>query len=706
MLAGVLGCSETGEQRGETQPDPVHVPGSVASPPAAEYAGSESCSGCHPVHSEAWRGSHHQLAMAIADDATVVGDFSAAGFEYHGTTSTFSRTGSGFVVRTDAASGKLQDFSVRYTFGVHPLQQYLLNGADGRLQALGIAWDARDVEQGGQRWYHLYPDEKVDHDHVLHWTGPGATWNFMCADCHSTALRKNYDRQTMAYDSSFAELSVGCEACHGPGSEHVSSAGKTRFADLTNQTTQISACAPCHSRRSQLAEGMQPGDDFFDFYSPSLLDQGLYFADGQILDEVYVYGSFLQSSMHGAGVACSDCHDPHSAQVRIGDDGLCTQCHNPAGRPDFPSVPVGDFASAEHHFHETPIACVDCHMPATTYMGIDDRRDHSFRIPRPDLSVRLGLPNACGDCHEEEGAQWAADVLEQRKPGARRPHFADVFAAGRAADPAAEAELVALARDDTRAPIVRATAMALLATYERRMSSVVLEAGLKHNNPLIRIGALRGAARWVPEVYYSKARRLLDDATLAVRLEAMQGLVAVYPALSESRQAALHPRLLEYLQILEFNADIAQGLSNMAAVHMALNDIPAAEAALRQALELQPQWVPGLVNLADLFRATGRDGMGGELLARALSLSRDNADVLLAKALWDVRQGDTPAAVELLAEAWQLDRFNPRYAYVYMIALDSVGRSEEALQVATIVLARGDDQQIRQVAASIRSRMP
>ena len=247
--------------------------------------------------------------------------------------------------------------------------------------------------------------------------------------------------------------------------------------------------------------------------------------------------------------------------------------------------------------------------------------------------------------------------------------------------------------------------MALLATYERRMSSVVLEAGLKHDNPLIRIGALRGARRWSPEVYYSKARRLLDDATLAVRVEAMQGLVAVYPALSDSRQAALRPRLLEYLQILDFNADVAQGLSNMAAVHMALQDIPSAEAALRQALELQPKWVPGLVNLADLYRATGRDVMGGELLSRALSLSRDNADVLLAKALWDVRQGDTPSAVELLTEAWQLDRFNPRYAYVYMIALDSVGRSEEALEVAATVLSRRNDQQIRQVAGNIRAKL-
>jgi len=705
LLACLLGCTETVEHPEKSQLDQVHVPGLAAPSPAAEYVGSETCSGCHSMQSEAWAGSHHQLAMATADDETVVGDFSAAGFDYHGTTSTFSKTERGFVVRTDAASGDLRDFTVRYTFGVYPLQQYLLEGADGRLQALGIAWDARDVERGGQRWYHLYPDEKVNHDHVLHWTGPGATWNFMCADCHSTALRKNYDRQTMSYDTSFAELSVGCEACHGPGSEHVNSAGKTRFADLANQPTQISACAPCHSRRSQLAEGIQPGDDFFDFYSPSLLDQGLYFADGQILDEVYVYGSFLQSSMHGAGVACSDCHDPHSAQVRISGDGLCTQCHSPAGRPDFPSVPVGDFASAEHHFHETPIACVDCHMPATTYMGIDDRRDHSFRIPRPDLSVRLGIPNACGNCHREEGAQWAADAVEQRVPGPRGPHFADAFAAGRAADPAAEAQLVTLAEDDTRAPIVRATAMALLATYERRMSSVVLEAGLKHDNPLIRIGALRGARRWAPEVYYSKARRLLDDATLAVRVEAMQGLVAVYPALSDSRQAALRPRLLEYLQILDFNADVAQGLSNMAAVHMALQDIPSAEAALRQALELQPKWVPGLVNLADLYRATGRDVMGGELLSRALSLSRDNADVLLAKALWDVRQGDTPSAVELLTEAWQLDRFNPRYAYVYMIALDSVGRSEEALEVAATVLSRRNDQQIRQVAGNIRAKL-
>ena len=698
----MVGCGEQSTQAPQqTKPEVAQT-----------YVGSQDCAGCHPVEYAAWMGSHHQQAMQPATHETVLGDFNNAQFTYAGITSSFTRTGAEFVVRTDGVDGELADFSVQYTFGVVPLQQYLLKSPGGRMQALGITWDSRPADQGGSRWFHLRQDEAVDYADVLHWTQPSANWNFMCADCHSTALQKNYDASSKSYDTQFAEVSVGCEACHGQGARHVAANGKEAAGDkpelailpLSSQQKQLNACAPCHSRRSQLAEGFLPASHLFDHYLPSLLDESLYHADGQILDEVYVYGSFAQSKMHERGVMCSNCHDPHSTRVKIDGNGLCTQCHNPAGRADFPTLPKANFDSTEHHFHLPDTAgarCVSCHMAAKTYMVVDDRRDHSFRIPRPDLSVSLGVPNACNGCHQDETDEWAADQVAQRYPGNRAPHFASIFAAARRGEANAETALVEIANNNSQPVIVRATALSLLVSYDLRGSSMALERGLRDAQPLMRIGALRGAQRWSAEQRWRVTRSLLDDDLLAVRIEAVRGLLRAMPALTPSHQRALRPYLQNYLQTLALTADVAEGQSNMASVHLALGEIAAAEAALQTSLELNPQWVPAMVNLADLYRSSGRDAQGGDLLDRAVELVPDAPDVLLAKALWLVRSGDAQAGVVLLKRAWQLAPANSRYAYVYVVALHSVGRSSEALQAADQALALRTDEQLLQTAFSI-----
>ena len=688
----VAACS--GEQ-------PVESSAPASSVDPGSYVGSSACAGCHGQQYQQWLGSHHHLAMQPASADAVLAPLNQS-FDHHGVVTRLFEDEGRLMVRTDSASGDLADFSVLYTFGVYPLQQYLVDAGDGRLQALGAAWDARPERDGGQRWFHVYGDEQIDHNDPLHWTGPGATWNQMCADCHSTNLRKNYDATSATYQTSFDEVSVGCEACHGPGQAHVERG--VGMPDHLARAAQVEVCAPCHSRRSQLSDGFRPGNSLFDHYSPSLLETGLYHADGQILDEVYVYGSFLQSAMGDAGVVCGDCHNPHSGQLKLPADQTCTQCHNPAGRADFTNAPRAMFDDASHHLHQVEIACVDCHMPQRTYMQIDPRRDHSFRVPRPDLTVALGVPNACEGCHADRSAQWAADALA-RVHGAPDAHWGTLIAAGRAGAGAAESGLVQLVGDDSVPAIVRATALTLLAGYQQHQSSVAIEAGLADADPLVRIGALRAARRWPPEQLHAKTRRLLEDELLAVRMEALQGMVGVYPALEPRLQQGLRPRLLDFLQMLAFNADMAPGQSNIASVHLALGEIAEAEAALEQALQINPRWVPGLVNLADLYRATGRDAAGGELLAKALTLSSEQPDVLLAKALWDVRQGDTRAAVSLLQRAWQLDRRNARYAYVYMVALDSVGRTDAALAVADAYLAEREDPQIRRLAGQVAAKI-
>ncbi|MEN8160455.1 MAG: multiheme c-type cytochrome, partial [Myxococcota bacterium] len=423
--------------------------------------------------------------MQEATPENVLGAFDGRRLDHFGQVWTFFERDGRFLVNTAGPDGAPADFEIAYTFGVAPLQQYLVRLPGGRLQALGTAWDARPAAAGGQRWFHLHPDEPIPADDVLHWTKLSQRWNAQCAECHSTALRKGFDATEDAYDTSFAELDVACEACHGPGSRHVAKAegpgddrasglvvafepwrpDRWRFEDeqpIARRTrplashVELDTCAPCHARRSTLREGRLPGEPLLDSHRPALLQPGLYEADGQMRDEVYVWGSFLQSRMHAAGVTCSDCHDAHSLALRAEGNALCGQCHQPAA-----------YDREAHHHHAPRSAgadCVACHMPARTYMVIDERRDHSFRVPRPDLSVSLGTPNACTDCHGERPARWAADAVAAWFPDGRTgtPHYGEAFDAGRRRAPGATQALAGVARDARQPVLVRATVLSLL----------------------------------------------------------------------------------------------------------------------------------------------------------------------------------------------------------------------------------------------------
>ncbi|HEX6050341.1 MAG TPA: cytochrome c3 family protein, partial [Gemmatimonadaceae bacterium] len=423
----------------------------------AEFVGSERCASCHSSEHAAWQTSQHAVAMQHATPATVLGRFDSTRFEAGGTAATFFRRGDRFIVNTEGPDGEHRDFEVRYTFGVYPLQQYLIELAGGRLQALTIAWDARPSDQGGQRWFTLYADALIAHTDDFHWTGRQNNWNFMCADCHSTGVRKGYDATADTFRTTRSEISVGCEACHGPGSMHVrwgsypgvvrrvawpndgltgrlterrgvrwemTSTAPTAHRSVARPTDrEIDTCAQCHASRAHIADGYTAGARLLDYYIPSMLFSDEYFPDGQQREEVYDYGSFLQSRMYKAGVTCADCHEPHSQKLRAPGNQVCAQCHRPAA-----------FDTSAHHFHRAASAgarCVSCHMPDTTYMEIDPRHDHSIRIPRPDLSVTLGVPNACSRCHTNRDAPWADSVVRAWYGNAPRgfQRFAGAFAA-------------------------------------------------------------------------------------------------------------------------------------------------------------------------------------------------------------------------------------------------------------------------------------
>ena len=165
----------------------------AAEPIRQGFVGSATCATCHTAEAAAWQQSDHARAMASATKANVLGDFSGVTVTDGHQTAHFRREGEHHIIRTDGKDGVAADFIITETFGVDPLQQYLVLFPDGRRQALPWAWDSRPREQGGQRWYHLMPNEALPAQDPLHWTGRAQNWNFMCASCHSTGLQRGYD---------------------------------------------------------------------------------------------------------------------------------------------------------------------------------------------------------------------------------------------------------------------------------------------------------------------------------------------------------------------------------------------------------------------------------------------------------------------------------------------------------------------------------
>ena len=669
------------------------------------FIGSEVCASCHEAEHDAWQGSHHQQAMAVATDATVVGDFDDAMFTANGITTRFFREDGRYMVNTDGPDGESADFEVTHTFGVYPLQQYLVPFPGGRLQTLDIAWDARPEGQGGQRWYHLHPDEEIRAGDVLHWTGPNLNWNYMCADCHSTNLRKGYDATSDSYGTTWSEISVGCEACHGPGRDHVdwavlNAAGAELPADKglavilderdgvswaagpdglpvrsspRKTDHEIQVCARCHSRRAQLADTVSAGDPLMDGFRPSLVSPGLYHPDGQVLDEVYVWGSFLQSRMEHAGVTCSDCHDPHSAEIRLPGNATCAQCHAPS-----------TYDGPQHHFHEQGSAaaeCTACHMPVTTFMGVDDRHEHAFRVPRPDLSVSLETPNSCNACHADQDPRWAAEAIERHHgpPDDQSARFARAMAGAWTAGRSSAGTLRAISVDESQPIMLRASALAALAPFPDADTMVAVERGMKEDDPLMRMAALYVLETMRPPERVT-AFTLLDDGTLAVRVGAA-GLLAPIPAgdLPAKERAMLESAIAEYVAVQQFNAERPEARASLGALYAALRKDSEAEAEFRRALELQPAYVPARVNLAQFLAETGREAEGAALLDEGLELLPGQPDLNSARGLSLVRQGRYEESVEPLRLAAEGAPENVYHQFVYAMALDGVGQRDASI---------------------------
>ncbi len=639
----------------------------------ATYVGRAACAECHAQEMQLFAGSDHDRAMAVATDKTVLGDFNNATLVHHGITSRMFRRDGKFMIHTEGPDGKMADFEIKYVFGVRPLQQYMVEfdrpkdmpaNEIARLQVLRISWDTKR-----KKWFYMPPSdvpEKLDPHDPLHWTGIGQRWNDMCAYCHSTNLQKNYDVSTGIYHTTFSEIDVSCEACHGPGSIHVALARRhSLFWDRKrgygivslaepDSHIQIQACAPCHSRRADIYPNFRPGDNYYDYFSNELLRENTYFADGQIKDEDYVFGSFIQSKMYHNDIRCTDCHDPHAARLKHDGNKVCTSCHQHSG---------AKYDSEAHHHHKMGTlgaSCPECHMPQTTYMEVDPRRDHSIRIPRPDLSVALGLPNACTRCHLSDAKipaaqraelkqyrdwieaarngdtlirnelerldQWSLDAVKKWYGDKKWPrHFAYALHAGRAGEPQAADELAKVAANRLWPGIVRATAI-----MQRGMLSTVGDLApetraLHDPDPQVRQAAVARFFDYLPDVSSRPlAQRDLDalaervspitrrlvpmlrDPRRNVRVETGRVLARVPPGLlsqllNGQQREEMDQAIQEYIAGINEANDRGGAHMVLGVLYESLGWDDRAIAAYRDAIRVEPDLTGPRSNLAALL---------------------------------------------------------------------------------------------------------
>jgi tetratricopeptide (TPR) repeat protein len=700
------------------------------------YVGRQTCVECHQQHHDAWQGSHHDLAMDLATSESVLGDFNDAEFTVHGITSRMYRDGERYMIHTEGPTGAMEDFEIKYVFGVTPLQQYMVEfdrpsdmpeNEIARLQVLRISWDTL-----GKTWfYHAPPDvpEKLEPDDPLHWTGVMQRWNTNCADCHSTNLQKNYDLETGVYHTTFSEIDVSCEACHGPGSTHVKLARSFSFfwdrkleyglpkLKSPDTSVEIETCAKCHSRRRVVHPEFRPGERYHDYYDNELLQPLTYYCDGQIRDEVFDYGSFIQTKMYHKGVRCTDCHDPHTARLKHEGNNVCTSCHqHPAGKYDTPA----------HHNHKagsTGAQCVECHMRTTTYMEVDPRRDHSFRVPRPDLSLQLGVPNACTGCHLEierispkkhaslkqygdwillaEGGDdelkqeirrldlWAADTVEKWYGRKQRDtvEFAATLKAAWERDLAAHDPLVKLSLDRRATAVVRASAVGQLAQFVTPESLAASEKLLSDPEPQVRAAAVGNLEGGADDMLVRLLPPLLNDPVRLVRTEAARVLAAAPSAVLDGQQRqALRRALEEYKAGVLVNNDRSFAWLTLGILYEKLGEEERAVELYQTAVRVEPSVVGPRTNLADLFtrRAEREEQLAQQLVYQR---NRDQAMEAASRAAANHAKADQLRAEELplLARDAESAPQNAAVRYRYGLALylqDKLDDAETALKHA------------------------
>lgn len=643
------------------------------------YIGDKSCVKCHTTEHHQWKQSDHYMSMLPANDSTVKGNFNNVIFTADGVTSKFYKKNSKFYINTEGDDGKNHDFEVKYIFGYQPLQQYLVHFPGGRMQVPRLSWDVNQ-----KKWFNQYAGQKIPSHDWLHWTGNSQNWNTMCASCHSTNLHKNYDTKTDSYKTSYSIINVSCESCHGAGQKHLgyinSSDYKSgdkvtgsfmKLSKNSGQLEQINTCAPCHARTSEISPKHMDSKEIMDNYIPQIPDTEYFHADGQVDDEDYIYTSFLQSKMFSKGVKCSNCHNPHSTNLKHTDNQTCTQCHVPK-----------KYDTPKHSFHtqgSKGSLCVNCHMPGKLYMGNDLRHDHSFRVPRPDLSVKYGTPNACSNCHKDKSEKVLADAVIKWYGPNRKYHFADDLIPGSKLNNNSEAHLTRLINIKETPNIIKATAAFYLGSITTPSSLKTLISCLNNKDAQVRYRALRSLANFPPNEWINNVAPLLSDKVRAVRIAAADLLITTpkdqIPSQYTNAFDAAHIELVSYLR---YQTDFSVGNIMLADYYLKIQDYTNAESFYLKGLKKDNQINYAFLNLSSLYNTVGKNDASLEMLKRALKNDAANERIHYNMALLYNEMNNKPAAEKSFAKAIELKSQNPRVYYNYGLMLNANKKFKEA----------------------------
>lgn len=683
-LTFILICASLGLAvllMGRCRSDEKSGPAATKKSSQNSYIGDQQCKSCHNSQYDDWLKSDHFKAMEIATDSTVLGDFNNVQYAADGVNSTFFRKGEKYFINTQGDDGKNHDYEIKYTFGYFPLQQYLVEFPGGRLQTTRASWDSRK-----KKWFHQYAGQKIDYRDWLHWTRNAQNWNTMCAECHSTDLKKNYNLATDSYNTTYSSINVSCEACHGPGRQHVDYVNSEDYTNgekipnayillnkESSQISQINTCAPCHAVKGNISPDKINSNELLDNYIPVVPNTERFYADGQMKEEDYNYAPFLQSKMFKNNVTCSNCHNPHSGRVYFTTNQLCLQCH--AKSYDDPS----------HTFHALNTIgaeCKSCHMPSKTYMGNDLRHDHSFRVPRPDLSVEYAVPNACNGCHTDKTAQWATKAMNKWYGAKRKYHFAEDLIPGSKMDAESEAHLIKLLSDTSVPKIIKATAANYLGGVASENSLRHLLSSLKDEDAQVRYEALRSLMDFSPRQYLNDIGPLLNDKVRAVRIAAADLFSAIprqdIPSAYLSSYTKANTELLNYLL---YQADFAHGNISIADYYMKADDPTNAEKFYLRVLKKDSLVNLPRLNLSILYNAQGRNKEALQVLDDAAKVDTKNPQIFYHLGLLYHEMNNPSAAAENFQKAIELKMEDPRLYYNYGLLLQQAGDDKKAVRI-------------------------
>lgn len=711
----------------------------------APYASESSqCVGCHAGQVKQWRTSDHGKAMDHATIETVLGNFDNATITHFSQRATFSRKNGKFLATLTEADEAAQ-YTISYVFGHYPLQQYLIETENGRFQVFPFAWDSRDEKEGGQRWYPNYEDEDIGVNDRLHWKQPMQNWNGMCADCHSTGLTRNFDTDTLAFNSHFDAINVSCASCHGDMANHYkldsnalssTHASKTGTA-INNDTAPYSqntlstgeqkamgqwllkegdkiaswqelengeykpakrdnsfmdTCFGCHSLRSPLTDGINPEHHYLDQFTPSLLISPLYFADGQIKEEVYVYGSFLQSRMYEAGVNCIDCHNPHTMKLKVEGNGLCLQCHSAQA-----------YEGEKHTKHPRNSGagqCVNCHMPTRTFMGVDARRDHSFSIPTPHVSAKTGAPNACLKCHEKDNDWVSKQLNEWYGRDSTLNSDEEKYIAFMHGEAMGKNEMLRLAHAKTLPVIKRATVVTMLSSRIETLTDRDLRPFIRNKEPLMRLAAAQAGRALPADQRLKSYKGLLNDKLKSIRVAAVNNLIGLCIDSAPFNEA------LDELNVSNtINQWRGEGNLNQSLIEYQLGNIQEAETLLKQGIQADPFFEANYINLAELYRSQNKAELEKQTLEEAVKAVPNSDIVYYSLGMLNIRQQNKPAAVKLFKKASELAPTNTQNWYIYALALDNIGKTQNAITVLKEGLSHVRDRRLIELGMSFSRKL-